>query len=129
VLLQNPQATETPDFTITTTQAIARTREKTDQLFTSKFFYDKRFTNNNTVSSYYVHNEVLQILGNLTEISKKSIHVNVHQAHSLSAINNFTANTLPRHTIHVNINGYIHTPIKDYPQSQNTSFEILTTQW
>lgn len=127
VALQNPQTNESLDFSITTTRAIAITRENTHQQFSLKFFYDKRFVDNNTVNSFYTHDEILQITGNLTEISDGVIHINVHQAHSFGTISN-TFN-IPTHTIYINMNASIRTALADYPQAQRTSFEVVATQW
>jgi hypothetical protein len=129
VLIQNPQTSESPDFTVTTTRALARTRENSNQEFSLKFFYDKRFVDNNTVNNCYTHNEILQISGTLTEVTNDIIHVTVQQANSFGTITNNDSFDVPSHTIQLNVIGNIDTSPVDRPNSQRTSFDVVATQW
>jgi hypothetical protein len=129
IVLQNPQTNESPDFSVTTSQALARTRENSVQEFFLKIFYAKRFSDNNVVNNTYNHNEVLQISGNLIEVVKDVIHVTVLQANSFGIIANNNSFNMPSHTIQLNIIGTIKTSLIDRPKSQRTTFEITATQW
>jgi hypothetical protein len=134
VLLDKPQSNDTLRYHITTSRAVARTREDDDLHFELKFFYDVESTNN-TVPGSYGENECVHFTGNLTDVIDNVLHINVQHAHSLGMI------TPPRHCVEVNLNGRTCTvpanfatdTISSSPPSSSTkswtTFKVTATQW